>query len=104
MFSLIRKRTPKSAAANKRAAMARNSVTSRTVTHQRWIPTNQLERGMYVAELNVPWEDTGFMFQGFDIDSNKQIAQIKEVSTHALVCTRKVAKQSTRSSRQVCMA
>ena len=104
MFSLIRKRTPKSSTVSKRAAIARNSVTSCTLTHQRWIPASQLMCGMYVAELNVPWENTGFMFQGFEIDSYEQIAQIKEISTHALVSTKKVTKQSTRSARQVCMA
>ena len=104
MFSLFRKRTNTSKTARKSTAPLQRGVMSRTVSHQRWIPTDQLERGMYVSELNVPWEDTGFMFQGFEVDSYKVIKDIQAVATHALVKSQKVAQKTTKNARQVCTA
>lgn len=35
------------------------------------IPSNELLIGMYVCELDKPWEDSSFIFQGFLIDNEK---------------------------------
>lgn len=104
MFSMISRRNLKAKTTGKPAARGKNGVTSRTVVHQRWIHTSELKRGMYVAELNVPWDETSFMFQGFDVDSEQLITEIQQAATHALVKTQKVAQTSTKSARQFCTA
>lgn len=37
--------------------------------HKKQIPVGELRPGMYVAELDRPWLDTPFLFQGFPIMS-----------------------------------
>src|SRR5688572_15121895 len=37
------------------------------------IPVEDLKFGMYVAELDRPWTDTPFMFQGFVLQSQQQL-------------------------------
>lgn len=48
--------------------------TSRKVT----IPVAELRLGMYVAELDRPWEETPFLFQGFTIETEHDIGVIRE--------------------------
>jgi len=36
--------------------------------NSRWVHPNQIELGIYVAELDRPLSDTRSMFQGFIID------------------------------------
>ena len=38
----------------------------------------ELEFGMYVSELDRPWTDTPFMFQGFILNDEKQLETIKK--------------------------
>ena len=38
----------------------------------------ELKFGMYVAELDRPWTDTPFMFQGFVLRSDQQLATLKK--------------------------
>jgi len=45
----------------------------------------QLEKGMYVAELDRPWVGTPFMFQGFIIESDDELAQLKQLCKHVFV-------------------
>ena len=42
------------------------------------IGVEELEFGMYVSELDRPWTDTPFMFQGFILNDDKQLATIKK--------------------------
>ncbi len=41
------------------------------------ISVHDLELGMYVSELDRPWLETPFLFQGFEIRSLEEIAQLK---------------------------
>ena len=111
MFSLLRKKRAQkilSRNAARRAAVAttssRSASNSKTkpVQHQRWIKTEELTLGMYVAELNVPWEETGFMFQGFCVDSTRLLKQVQEASEYAMVRTQKVAYVSSTSTNRYC--
>jgi putative nucleotidyltransferase with HDIG domain len=43
------------------------------------IDTKQLKIGMYVFALDRPWEGTPFLFQGFQIKSDKQILKLQEL-------------------------
>jgi HD-GYP domain-containing protein (c-di-GMP phosphodiesterase class II) len=42
------------------------------------IPVSELKFGMYVAELDRPWTDTPFMFQGFVLSNDKQLETLKK--------------------------
>lgn len=42
------------------------------------VPVNDLAVGMYVVELDRPWVDTPFLFQGFLISSEEEIDQLCE--------------------------
>lgn len=45
---------------------------------QQKIATEDLQLGMYVAELDRPWLDSPFLFQGFIIDSEEDLAKLRE--------------------------
>ena len=45
----------------------------------------QLEFGMYIAELDRPWTDTPFMFQGFHLRSDQQLETLKKFCKHVFV-------------------
>lgn len=72
-------------------------VTTRTVRDSRWIHRNQIKIGMYIAELDRPWCETSFMFQGFRIDSFELLQQVQESCEYALVDTEKLARISSNS-------
>ena len=46
--------------------------------NKKQIPAGELRLGMYVTELDRPWLDTPFPFQGFPITSADQIAALKQ--------------------------
>ena len=76
--------------AEKRRNMPANQTAEKTVTARPGyftpdqgrtrIPVAALKVGMYLVELDRPWEDTPFLFQGFEITN---VAQIEEVAEHA---------------------
>ena len=74
------------------------SVTTRVVRDSRWIHRNQLEIGMYVAELDRPWSETRFMFQGFTIDSRATLEAVQDAAEYVLVESEKVARISSNST------
>jgi len=73
------------------------AVTNRIVAEKRWLHSNQLEVGMYVNELDKPWDQTRFMFQGFMIDSNETLRAVQDSCEYANVQTEKVAFISSNS-------
>lgn len=42
------------------------------------LPVTELRFGMYVAELDRPWTDTPFMFQGFVLQTEQQLEALKK--------------------------
>ena len=42
------------------------------------IPVSELQFGMYVAELDRPWTDTPFRFQGFVLETPEQLETLKK--------------------------
>jgi putative nucleotidyltransferase with HDIG domain len=42
------------------------------------VGVDDLKRGMYVSALDRPWRDTPFLFQGFEITDDEQLAQLKQ--------------------------
>src|SRR3990170_4600156 len=49
------------------------------------IPSRELHYGMYVADIDRPWIDTPFLFQGFLIENDEQIGQLQEYCKFVLV-------------------
>jgi hypothetical protein len=52
---------------------------------------------MYVAELDKPWEETSFMFQGFRIESHETLKAVQDSCEYAFVQTEKMANISSNS-------
>ncbi|MEJ2214949.1 MAG: DUF3391 domain-containing protein, partial [Gammaproteobacteria bacterium] len=42
------------------------------------IPARDLQPGMYVAELDIPWEESPFMFQGFKLKTWEDVDAVIE--------------------------
>ncbi len=49
------------------------------------VPVKDLKVGMFVADLDRPWIDTPFPIQGFLIEDNLQIAELRGVCTFVMV-------------------
>jgi putative nucleotidyltransferase with HDIG domain len=49
------------------------------------VDVHDLRLGMYVAELDRPWLGTPFLFQGFQIESDEQLAQLRTLCKHVFV-------------------
>jgi HD-GYP domain-containing protein (c-di-GMP phosphodiesterase class II) len=49
------------------------------------VPVEKLQFGMYVAELDRPWTDTPFMYQGFQLRTAVQLAALKKFCKHVFV-------------------
>jgi len=53
--------------------------------HREKVATTSLQRGMYVVELDRPWVETPFLFQGFLINSEEEIDQLCEYCDHVFI-------------------
>ena len=53
------------------------------------IPVNQLTLGMYVTELDRPWVETSFLFQGFEVKTEEELRAVKDVCNYVYVDTTK---------------
>lgn len=49
------------------------------------VTPDQLKLGMYVAKLDRPWLETPFLFQGFRINSDKVIAEIRRYCNYVYI-------------------
>jgi HD-GYP domain-containing protein (c-di-GMP phosphodiesterase class II) len=49
------------------------------------ISVQELEFGMYVSELDRPWTDTPFMFQGFILNDEKQLETIRKFCKKVII-------------------
>lgn len=43
------------------------------------VDVGDLKLGMYVAELDRPWEDSPFLFQGFRIEEDSELRQLRDI-------------------------
>lgn len=73
------------------------AVSTRTVTAERWLHANQLELGMYVSELDKPWEQTSFLFQGFKIEDQEMLEAVQNACEYVKVQTVKEANIASNS-------
>ena len=49
------------------------------------VPVEELQFGMYVAELDRPWTETPFMFQGFHLRTDQQLSALKKHCKHVFI-------------------
>ena len=66
----------------------------------REISVDELRYGMYVAQLDRPWTDTPFLFQGFVLRDEKQLETLKKFCkkvriTSYNVCYTKLLRPAT---------
>ena len=52
---------------------------------KRQVSVEQLQWGMYVSELDRPWTETPFMFQGFHLRTDQQLETLKKHCKHVFV-------------------
>jgi HD-GYP domain-containing protein (c-di-GMP phosphodiesterase class II) len=52
---------------------------------RRKVATADLEHGMYVSQLDRPWLETPFLFQGFAIQDDKDLRQLRQFCQHVYV-------------------
>src|SRR3981081_370913 len=48
-------------------------------------PVDALQFGMYIAELDRPWTETPFMFQGFYLRTAQQLQGLRKFCRHVYV-------------------
>ena len=53
------------------------------------IPTQELMIGMYITELDKPWLETSFKFQGFEIKDEKELEKIRKICDFVYIDTTK---------------
>ena len=53
------------------------------------IPVAELQFGMYVAQLDRPWTETPFMFQGFELKSDQELEALKKYCKTVFIETEK---------------
>lgn len=56
-----------------------NTVKLVNTLEKRKVPVEDLQIGMYVSELDIPWLESPFLLQGFVINTQKQLNKIRQV-------------------------
>ncbi|MCU7940086.1 MAG: DUF3391 domain-containing protein [gamma proteobacterium symbiont of Bathyaustriella thionipta] len=54
------------------------------------ILVEQLKLGMYVTELDRPWLESPFLFQGFFLTTDKEIFLVQEICHHVFIDTSRI--------------
>lgn len=49
------------------------------------VPVEELQFGVYISELDRPWEGTPFMFQGFVLNNERQLAALKQYCKKVII-------------------
>jgi len=61
------------------------------------VPVDQLQFGVYISELDRPWTDTPFLFQGFVLEDEKQLETLKKYCKKVYVDPEKTTDLPERS-------
>ncbi len=66
------------------------------VSHRVYTPVNRLTIGMYVIELDRPWLESPFLFQGFELETDADVQAVREVCEYVYIdITKKKHRQIT---------
>src|SRR5574343_254454 len=76
----------------KKKKITRNAI-EYSVPERLYTPVAQLEIGMYVIELDRPWLDSPFLFQGFEITTQSEILQLRDCCDYVYLDTTKNRKR-----------
>src|SRR5262245_3168400 len=60
------------------------------------VTVGELQFGMFVAELDRPWTETPFMFQGFHLRTDQQLEALKKHCKHVFIDVERTEKPDTR--------
>ncbi len=60
------------------------------------IPVGDLKFGMYVSELDRPWTETPFVYQGFVVETPQQLEELKKYCEHVFIDTEKADSAAPR--------
>jgi len=60
------------------------------------VAVKDLHFGMYVFELDRPWTETPFMFQGFHLKTDQQLAALKKHCKHVFIDLERTEKPEPR--------
>src|SRR5262245_18771945 len=60
------------------------------------VSVGELQFGMFVAELDRPWTETPFMFQGFHLRTDQQLAALKKHCKHVFIDLERTEKPDPR--------
>ena len=63
------------------------------------VPVNELMIGMYVTELDRPWLETSFKFQGFEIKNEVELIEIRDICDFVYIDITKQAKRITSKTK-----
>ena len=64
------------------------------------VPVEKLEFGMYVAELDRPWTETPFIFQGFHLRTDQQLSMLKQFCRHVFVDLERTEEKEAKPAPQ----
>ncbi len=87
MFGLGKKKEkePPERRSRARTAQPQRERTKRTRKLHERIDVKDLRVGMFVVELDKPWEESGFMFQGLEIKSPSDVLAVQKECEHVFV-------------------
>src|SRR5687768_592084 len=60
------------------------------------VTVGELQFGMFVAELDRPWTETPFMFQGFHLRTDQQLTALKKFCKHVFIDLERTEKPDHR--------
>src|SRR5258705_12185947 len=60
------------------------------------VTVGELQFGMFVAELDRPWTETPFMFQGFHLRTDQQLAALRKHCKHVFIDIERTDKSEPR--------
>lgn len=49
------------------------------------ISANEIEIGMYITSLDRPWSETPFLFQGFEVKTTEELADLQRLAKHVYI-------------------
>lgn len=69
----------------KKKAAKQSDVLDYSTSTRVMVAVDQLTLGMYVTELDRPWVDTPFLFQGFELKTEADIRAVKDICDHVYI-------------------
>ncbi|MGZ8163038.1 MAG: HD-GYP domain-containing protein [Methylobacter sp.] len=78
----------------------RSSRTLYSSSTKVYTPVSQLTIGMYVVELDRPWLETSFPFQGFELKTKAEVQAVREICEYVYIDLTKHSKGAVAVTKQ----